>query len=86
VDKRPALTARCRGVADVVDFVKLGHELGLEVAVRGGGDNVAGRAIVDNGLMIDLAPMKGIRVDPSGKTVRAQGGVTWAAPMVTTFL
>ncbi len=54
------------------------RELGLEVAVRGGGHNVAGRATVDNGLMIDLSPMKGIHVDPSGKTVRAQGGVTWA--------
>jgi len=78
VDKRPALIARCRGVADVVDSVKLGRDLGFEVAVRGGGHNVAGRATVDNGLMIDLAPMKGIHVDPSGKTVRAQGGVTWA--------
>jgi FAD/FMN-containing dehydrogenase len=78
VDKRPALIARCRGVADVVDAVKLGRDLGLEVAVRGGGHNVAGRATVDNGLMIDLAPMKGIHVDPNRKTVRAQGGVTWA--------
>jgi FAD/FMN-containing dehydrogenase len=77
IDKRPALIARCRGVADVVDSVELGHDLGLEVAVRGGGHNVAGRATVDNGLMIDLATMKGIHVDPSRKTVRAQGGVTW---------
>jgi FAD/FMN-containing dehydrogenase len=78
VDKRPALIARCRGMADVVDAVKIGRDLGLEVAVRGGGHNVAGRATVDNGLMIDLAPMKGIHVDPSRKTVQAQGGVTWA--------
>jgi FAD/FMN-containing dehydrogenase len=78
VDKRPALIARCRGVADVVDSVKFGRDLGLEVAVRGGGHNVAGRATVDNGLMIDLAPMKGIHVDANRKTVRAQGGVTWA--------
>ena len=77
IDKRPVLIARCRGVADVVDAVKLGHGLGLEVAVRGGGHNVAGRATVDNGLMIDLATMKGIHVDSSRKTVRAQGGVTW---------
>ena len=77
VDKRPALIARCHGVADVVDSVKLGRQLGLEVAVRGGGHNVAGRATVDNGLMIDLATMKGIHVDPIRKTVRAQGGVTW---------
>jgi FAD/FMN-containing dehydrogenase len=78
IDKRPALIARCRGVADVIDAVNLGHDLGLEVAVRGGGHNVAGRATVDNGLMIDLATMKGIHVDSTRKTVRAQGGVTWA--------
>ena len=78
VDKRPTLIARCRGVADVVDAVKLARQLNLEVAVRGGGHNVAGRATVDNGLMIDLAPMKGIHVDPSARVVRAQGGVTWA--------
>src|SRR6266481_5692088 len=78
VDKRPALIARCRGVADVVDAVNLTRKLGLEVAVRGGGHNVAGRAIIDGGLVIDLAPMKGIHVDPKSRTVRAQGGVTWA--------
>src|SRR6516164_2442350 len=78
IDKRPALIARCPGVADVIDAVNLGRDLGLEVAVRGGGHNVAGRATVENGLMIDLAPMKGIHVDPSRKTVQAQGGVTWA--------
>ena len=78
VDKRPALIACCRGVADVVDAVNLAHKLKLEVAVRGGGHNVAGRATVDGGLMIDLAPMKGIHVDPRARTVRAQGGVTWA--------
>src|SRR5215471_9584645 len=78
VDKRPALIARCRGVADVVDAVNLTRKLGLEVAVRGGGHNVAGRATIDGGVMIDLAPMKGIHVDPDGCTVRAQGGVTWA--------
>jgi FAD/FMN-containing dehydrogenase len=78
IDKRPTLIARCAGVADVVDAVKLGRDLRLEVAVRGGGHNVAGRATVDDGLMIDLATMKGIHVDPIRKTVRAQGGVTWA--------
>src|SRR5579859_4112867 len=78
VDKRPALIARCRGVADVVDAVNLTRKLGLEVAVRGGGHNVAGRATIDGGLMIDLAPMKGIHVDPKRRTARAQGGVTWA--------
>ena len=78
VDKRPALIARCRGVADVVDAVKLARRMNLEVAVRGGGHNVAGRATVDGGLMIDLTPMKGIYVDSRSRTVRAQGGVTWA--------
>jgi FAD/FMN-containing dehydrogenase len=77
VDKRPALIARCRGVADVADAIALAHRLGLEVAGRGGGHNVAGRATVEGGLMIDLAPMKGIHVDPARRTVQAQGGVTW---------
>jgi FAD/FMN-containing dehydrogenase len=78
VDKRPALIARCRGVADVVDAVNLARKLSLEVAIRGGGHNVAGRATVDGGLMVDLAPMKGIHVDPHTRTARAQGGLTWA--------
>ncbi|WP_025036767.1 FAD-binding oxidoreductase [Bradyrhizobium sp. DOA9] len=77
VDKRPALIARCRSVADVVDAVALAAKLGLEVAVRGGGHNVAGRATIDGGIMIDLSPMKGVRVDAVGKTGWAQGGVTW---------
>ena len=78
IDKRPALIARCRGAADIVDAVNLARALDLEVAVRGGGHNVAGRATVDGGLMIDLSPMKGIHVDPGARTARAQGGVTWA--------
>src|SRR5262245_54769591 len=78
VDKRPALIARAGGVADIVDAVELARNLNLEVAVRGGGHNVAGRATVDGGLMIDLAPMKGIHVDSHARTARAQGGVTWA--------
>jgi FAD/FMN-containing dehydrogenase len=78
VDKRPVLIVRCRGVADVVDAVNFARRLDLEVAVRGGGHNVAGRATVDGGLMIDLAPMKGVHVDPHTRTARAQGGVTWA--------
>ena len=78
IDKRPLLIARCRGVADVVDAVKLARALGLEVAIRGGGHNVAGRATIDGGLMIDLMPMKGIHVDPQTRIGRAQGGVTWA--------
>ncbi len=78
VDKRPALIARCCGVADVVDAIKVAQRLGLEVAVRGGGHNVAGRATIDGGIMIDLSLMKGIHVDLGSRSVRAQGGVTWA--------
>ena len=77
IDKRPALIARCAGTADVADAVKLARTVNLEVAVRGGGHNVAGKATIDGGLMIDLAPMKGIHVDPASSTVRAQGGVLW---------
>jgi FAD/FMN-containing dehydrogenase len=78
VNKRPALIARCRGLADIADAVNLARRLNLEVAVRGGGHNVAGRATLDGGLMIDLSPMRGIHVDPKVRTARAQGGVTWA--------
>lgn len=77
VDKRPALIACCHGTADVADAVKLARTLGLEIAVRGGGHNVAGRATVDDGVMIDLSPMKGIHVDARTRTARAQGGVLW---------
>ncbi|MEZ5833365.1 MAG: FAD-binding oxidoreductase [Dongiaceae bacterium] len=77
IDKRPALIARCTGTADIVDAIGLARKLGLEVAVRGGGHNVAGRATVEGGLMIDLQPMKGIRVDPKARIAWAQGGVTW---------
>src|SRR5437588_6037426 len=78
IDKRPALIARCRGTADVVDAVNFARMHGLEVAVRGGGHNVAGRATIDGGLMIDLAPMKGIHVDLKRCLARAEGGATWA--------
>jgi FAD/FMN-containing dehydrogenase len=78
IDKRPALIARCLGTADVAAAVDLARERGLEVSVRGGGHNVAGRALTEGGLMIDLSLMKGIHVDPAAQTARAQGGVTWA--------
>ena len=77
IDRRPALIARCRGTADIVDAVALARSSGLELSVRGGGHNVAGRAVADGGLMVDLAEMKGIHVDPVARTLRAQGGVTW---------
>ncbi|MGH3134161.1 MAG: FAD-binding oxidoreductase [Gaiellaceae bacterium] len=78
IDKRPALIARCHGTADVVDAVALARESGLEISIRGGGHSIAGRAATDGGLMIDLAEMKGIHVDPLARTIRTQGGVTWA--------
>lgn len=77
VNKHPAAIACCHGVADIVDAVKMARLLNYEVAVRGGGHNVAGRATIDKGLLIDLSPMKGILVDVQAKTVRAQGGVLW---------
>ena len=77
VNKHPAAIACCHGVADVVDAVKMAQLLNFEVAVRGGGHNVAGRATIDKGLLIDLSPMKGIHVDVHAKKVRAQGGVLW---------
>jgi hypothetical protein len=79
VNKRPALIARCAGAADVVSAVNLARSLNLEAAVRGGGHNVAGRATIDGGMMIDLAAMKGIHVDPKSRTARTEGGATWAA-------
>jgi len=77
IDRRPAVIARCRGVADLVDALHLARTLDLEVGVRGGGHNVAGHATLDRGVLIDLSPMKGIHVDPQARTVRAQGGVLW---------
>ncbi|MEP9390604.1 FAD-binding oxidoreductase [Mesorhizobium sp. KR9-304] len=77
IDKHPALIAQCRNTADVVDAVKLALAQGLEIAIRGGGHNVAGRATVEGGLMIDLSPMRGIHVDAKKRTARVQGGATW---------
>ena len=77
VDKRPGLIARCHNVADVRDAVNFGRDSGLEISVRGGGHNVAGRAVTDGGLMIDLSLMRGVDVDPRRRRARAQGGVTW---------
>src|ERR1700749_3284801 len=77
IDKRPALIARCHTVPDIVDAVITGREQATEISVRGGGHNVAGLAVTDGGLMIDLAPMKGIRIDPGRRTIWAQAGVTW---------
>jgi FAD/FMN-containing dehydrogenase len=77
IDRRPALIARCTGTADVIDAVSFARAHNLLVSVRGGGHNVAGAAVCDGGLMIDLSLMKGIHVDPQQRTARAQAGVTW---------
>jgi hypothetical protein len=74
VDKRPALIARCADATDVADAIRLTQRLGLVAAVRGGGHNVAGRATIDGGVMVDLSPMREIRVEPEYRRVRAQGG------------
>jgi FAD/FMN-containing dehydrogenase len=77
IDKRPALIARCADTADVVAAVNFAREHGLLVAIHGGGHSIAGKATCDDGLVIDLSPMKEIQVDPVAKTVRTGGGVTW---------
>ena len=77
IDRRPALIARCVDVADVISAVKFAREAGLTVAVRGGRHNVTGFGTCDDGLVIDLSPMKGVRVDPAKRIAWAQGGCTW---------
>ncbi len=77
IDKHPALIVRCEGAADVGAAVRFAAAQELLVSVRGGGHNVAGTAICDGGLMIDLSPMKGIRVDPVTCTAWAQPGLLW---------
>jgi FAD/FMN-containing dehydrogenase len=77
VDRRPALIVRCAGVADVQRAVGLATERGLVVSVRGGGHSAPGYGTNDGGLVIDLSALKGIRVEPRGRTARAQGGVLW---------
>jgi FAD/FMN-containing dehydrogenase len=77
IDRRPGLIARCVDVADVMAAVNFAREQGLPLAVRGGGHSGPGLGICDDGLVIDLSPMKGIRVDPAARTVRAEGGCVW---------
>jgi FAD/FMN-containing dehydrogenase len=77
IDRRPALIVRCRTACDVAAALVAARRAGLEVSIRGGGHNVAGRAVTDGGVMIDLAEMKGIAIDPDGATATAEGGVLW---------
>ena len=77
IDKRPAVIVRCKGVADVLASVRVARAHNLLTAVRGGGHNVAGFGTCDGGMVIDLSPMKGARVDLEARSARAQPGLTW---------
>ncbi|MFI7599148.1 FAD-binding oxidoreductase [Actinoplanes sp. NPDC049681] len=77
-DRRPALIVRCRGVADVLKTVEFARSEGLPLAVRGGGHSIPGFSTVDDGIVLDLSPMNGVRVDPGRRTVTAQGGCLWS--------
>lgn len=78
IDKHPALIARCTGVADVIEAVTFARDNNLVIAVRGGAHNAAGHATCDDGIVLDLSGMKGVRVDPAARTAQAQPGLTWA--------
>ena len=77
IDKRPRLIARCADVADVIASVNFARENNLLLAVRGGGHNGGGLGVCDDGIVVDLAGMRGIRVDPKAHTVRVDGGCRW---------
>jgi FAD/FMN-containing dehydrogenase len=77
IDRRPRLIVRCVGAADVVAGVLLAGETGLPLAIKGGGHGVNGHAVCDDGIMLDLSPMKRIDVDPEALVARAQAGVNW---------
>lgn len=78
IDRYPAVIARCAGTADVVEAVRVARAHRPAVSIRGGGHQVAGSAVIDDCMMIDLSMMKGVHVDPVARTVRAQAGATWA--------
>src|SRR5512145_353368 len=77
IDRRPRLIARCIGTADVVAAVRFARDHDLEIAIRGGGHNVAGTAVCDDGIVIDLSAMRGVRVDPADRRAWVQGGALW---------
>src|SRR6266511_867201 len=77
IDRRPRLIARCIGTADVVAAVRFASDHDLEIAIRGGGHNVAGTAVCDDGIVIDLSAMRAVRVDPADRRAWVQGGALW---------
>jgi FAD/FMN-containing dehydrogenase len=77
IDRRPSVVIRAANAGDVIAGVNIAREAGVEVAVRGGGHSVPGFGTSDNGVVIDLSGMRGVRVDPSARTARAEGGATW---------
>jgi FAD/FMN-containing dehydrogenase len=77
VDRRPRLIARCRGTADVAAAVRFARDRSLEIAVRGGGHNVAGTSMCDGGILIDLSAMRAVSIDPVERTALVQGGALW---------
>lgn len=77
IDRHPSLIARCQGTVDVIGAVNLAREHGLALAIRGGGHNVAGNAVCDGGLMLDLSPMQSVAIDPVNRVARVEGGVLW---------
>ena len=77
ISRKPALIAKCADVADVMTAVQFGHQTGLRVSVRGGGHNAGGLGVCDDGLVIDLSPIRYVHVDPATRTVRAGGGCRW---------
>ncbi len=77
IDRRPRLIARCSGTADVVAAVRFARDRDLAIAIRGGGHNVAGTAVCDDGIVIDLSAMRAVRVDPAGRRAWVQGGALW---------
>ena len=77
IDRRPPLIARCADAADVATVVRFAAERGLPIAVRGGGHSVAGHALCEDGVVVDLSAMRAVRVDPARGLAHVQGGALW---------
>ena len=77
IDRRPTVIVRCKGVADVIGAITFARDHRLPIAIRGGAHNVAGHAVCDNGVMIDLSAMRSVRVDPERRRAWVEGGATW---------